>query len=796
MSYLEAVNATRRFAAGERASGRFLFTRISAASLLLGLIVCSGACSKGDEGVPDEGSRTELPRTSGAIVDAQVTAYDFGVHSYGFDGLGGSLLPGDGWAQDEWWTEESFAWVAGTTATLWFGRLNADEPMEFRASCRALAYEGAPKQELTASVNGREVGTATIGSRWQDVQFDIPVESLKPGFNLVRLDLAWSRKPADVGLNNDRRDLSAAFRWIAVVEAPRGGDCPPGDRLTRFDQESGVLTFFPDASVAIPVPAQSRLTMRLEVPPGGRAPDLLTVNFENPDVGWQEIWQGSLDTGSDHEVVVENTDNRPHLVQISNVGRGNRRPCGEAATSLVWRPDVFRIEPIAEPPSGRMPHVFLYVVDTVRTDALALYGGTRPTSPALEKFSRDAVVYRNAITASTWTLPSVVSILTGVYPFRHGVMQGNVKLSSETPYPTLATLLSHAGFDTVGISQSFVVGPKFGVDIGFQRFLFNNQLNGRLLRTGRVRRSLTEWLLNEHDWGRSVFGYVHTVGPHAPYRPTGVFRQYADSVPGALPEAEYRPAKFVTNGYGNDPNEVAHLRALYDGEVQYADDEFGRFVEELRFFGLYDDSLVVFMSDHGEEFSEHGGFDHGRTVHQEVARVPLIVKYPLRKGAAGRVVDQRVSTVDVFATIAEAAGIDLGRLVVDGHHLPLEETEANATRETADRRLILSELDVVANEVYRAVNYRGLWAGSTKCIENLTGYDRFGEPEPQLQVFDLEADPGEMALLPGDDPLYDVCREWLAGWARIIEDGSREAGAGTRSSEETLEMLRSLGYIK
>jgi hypothetical protein len=136
--------------------------------------------------------------------------------------------------------------------------------------------------------------------------------------------------------------------------------------------------------------------------------------------------------------------------------------------------------------------------------------------------------------------------------------------------------------------------------------------------------------------------------------------------------------------------------------------------------------------------------------------------------------------------------LDLG--AIDGRALPVEETDRHDS--DSERRAVFSELDVVPSETYGAVNYRALWVGSTKCIENLTGVDRFGGVEPRYQVFDVGTDPGEQEPLPEDDPRFALCVEMLTGWAQVIgdrADGTRDAPL---ASEETVEMLRSLGYIK
>ena len=300
-----------------------------------------------------------------------------------------------------------------------------------------------------------------------------------------------------------------------------------------------------------------------------------------------------------------------------------------------------------------LPHVFVYLVDTLRADSLSVYGGQSSVSPSLEAFSRDAIVYTNVHSASAWTLTSVVSLMTGVYPDRHRVYIGE-KLT-EASFPTLALRLRSMGYATVGVSQSFIAGPKFGLDVGFDDFFLSDQLNGRRLLTQQVRGRLLRWL--NHDWNgeRPIFAYLHTVEPHAPYLPEDYDLELTAQAPPGLPEEDYSPVRFLGRGFAADSAEVTHLRARYDAEVVYADREFGRFVDLLRHLGLYDESVIVFLSDHGEEFGEHGSFGHGRTMYEEMLRVPLMIKLPGSRDGGTRI-DDLANVVDVLPTLLEVAG--------------------------------------------------------------------------------------------------------------------------------------------
>src|SRR5262249_38129382 len=148
----------------------------------------------------------------------------------------------------------------------------------------------------------------------------------------------------------------------------------------------------------------------------------------------------------------------------------------------------------------------------------------------------------------------------------------------------------------------------------------------------RVRGLLWQYLLHRQNADRPMFTYIHVGDPHAVYNPPESDRELAARQPGTLPPQLYDPQIFLKEGFGKNRASTAHLRALYEGEVRYADRQFGIFLDLLRYLDLYDDSLIVLVADHGEEFYEHGGFDHGRTLYEELLHVPLIIKLPNSKG--------------------------------------------------------------------------------------------------------------------------------------------------------------------
>ena len=368
------------------------------------------------------------------------------------------------------------------------------------------------------------------------------------------------------------------------------------------------------------------------------------------------------------------------------------------------------------------PPVIVYLVDTLRPDRLGLYGYERNTSPNLAAFARDAVVFEDAYAPSAWTKASVASLLTGLDPLRHGVRSRRHRVPDRVPL--LGERLRELGYRCAAVLTNPHVIEHWGfaracdpyVDLGAETRRWN-------IRADDVNRACFE-LLDGLEAG-PLYLYVHTIDPHSPYDPTPPYDTLfvEDPLPGVVPER-----------VAPDAPEAVHrnLRAMYDSEVRFADAEFGRFLDGLRERGLYDDALIVFASDHGDEHFEHGGAGHGHQLFDEVVRVPLVVKFPGGRHG-GRRVAARASLLDVVPTVLGALGAPAAD-ELDGVDLRGALTEGTL----APRPLYL-DLDLVRFDGRRHVA-RGVVAEHFKYVEAL-------QPTPGRYLFDLRADPGEQTNL-------------------------------------------------
>jgi arylsulfatase A-like enzyme/cytochrome c-type biogenesis protein CcmH/NrfG len=288
-----------------------------------------------------------------------------------------------------------------------------------------------------------------------------------------------------------------------------------------------------------------------------------------------------------------------------------------------------------DPSSQRDVPLFIVSIDTLRSDRLPAYGYTAIETPAITAFRKDAILFEHAFSHVPLTLPSHASLLTGKLPNAHGV-RDNLGYRLEDAETTLAETLKSRGYATGAAVSSYVLRRRTGIEQGFD--FFDDALEYEKSATptvaerdgDRSRLALEQWL--QGVTGSKVFALLHLYEPHAPYAP---------------------PAQFAS-------------KDSYDGEVRYADAIFGRFVAHLKSRGLYDDALIVLVSDHGEGLGEHGEDDHGVFVYRESIQVPLLVKLP-RSARAGESVRSLASLVDVVPTVlaqlggesAKSDGIDL-----------------------------------------------------------------------------------------------------------------------------------------
>jgi arylsulfatase A-like enzyme len=370
---------------------------------------------------------------------------------------------------------------------------------------------------------------------------------------------------------------------------------------------------------------------------------------------------------------------------------------GGLALLVVVLAYIYVVPEITRPPaSGHRMNVLLISIDALRRDHLGCYGYKRVGTPNIDRFAASGTKFENAFCNSPWTLPSMASMITGRYPSICGVDAGH-RIRPELP--TLAELLRDKGYRTEAYVTNVFIYPEYGYARGFDVYLMNGDVRylydlrgtlshrtavsaikaldakfGRGLDNTSFNGDETTSALRRMAGGeRPFFIWCHFMDPHGPYTPPP---GYVPDYPGTAARQAYDYMnELLAQGWGLDymPKEegsVDKFEMLYDGEIAYVDEEFGNIMTALEEEGLVDETVVVVLNDHGEEFLDHGGFEHGHTLYPELINMVLLVRIPARD-LRGTARTMYVSHIDIAPTVldalgfADAADFD-GRSFLDG----------------------------------------------------------------------------------------------------------------------------------
>lgn len=460
------------------------------------------------------------------------------------------------------------------------------------------------------------------------------------------------------------------------------------------------------------------------------------------------------------------------------------------------------------------PDVIVIVLDTVRAASMSAYGYHRPTTPTFDELSTEGALYLDATSPSTWSLPSHASLFTGWFPSAARAHREHRVLGRGLP--TLAEVFHRNGYETL----CFTANPHISDGLGLTRgFMWSDRayLSGLAGRSftfiyrvldllgvsasdkggGEVAGNFERWVADRDREGPPVFAFLNFLEAHFPYHqvPAGFLAEFTDRSPHDL-------RRFSLETFGaqfgrrlTTEEALAAVRPttdMYDAGVLYSDHLLARVVSALREAGTLDETVLVVLADHGELLGEHHVFGHGQSLHQPDLHVPLFIRYPSRIDGGTRV-ESPVSTVGVYASVLELAGIEPPGPLHVGSLLPDSDTTTAGGRPVIAERFRTPRAPVAAGAPLASnLRYRVYRSGDWKLVEDETGA-RF--------LFDLDADPGETNDLAASAPQrLATLQEELAVWAERLGlpalDAEVEAGAEPELDAATRERLESLGYVE
>ncbi|HEX6199096.1 MAG TPA: sulfatase [Thermoanaerobaculia bacterium] len=444
-------------------------------------------------------------------------------------------------------------------------------------------------------------------------------------------------------------------------------------------------------------------------------------------------------------------------------------------------------------PSGP-PDVLLVTLDTFRADRIGAYGATDISTPALDAFAAEGILFERAAAPMPLTLPSHVSILTGRYPREHGVLNHGMAVPERER--TLAEMLREHGYATGGFVGVKLLSPASGVARGFDAYS----------RPEEDQRPASEVVPEALDWvatvppDRPLFLWVHLFDPHLPYAPEEPWNAEAMAASnGRWPELDWTDfLRIARRRRGNVPAAaLEHAKRLYDAEIEYTDHWVGRLVEGLRARGRWERTAAVVTADHGECFENGVYFEHADCMFEGAIRVPLMVALPGRDGAGDRVTAQ-ASLIDVAPTLLEAAGLPVPKRL-SGRDL------ARLERRASDRSGVL-----IQHPVYRPAQVK-VRSGRQSVIRSVAGMPTLpirGEHPPvglvtpdwkylrsrdDEELYRLADEPDESRNLADEEP--EILRRLRELLRRELVLHPANVRARESMPDDLRETLEALGYL-
>ncbi len=615
------------------------------------------------------------------------------------------------------------------------------------------------------------------GDGWQNVDIELPESSVKVGENYLLLTFG--------GVTNIRgEDVAVQIADMRVTEGAPSADYEPpawGTTVSAVslgdDQRQAVVYATPVSFTwYAEVPQDGALTFavgqegqaggkgRVRVrPEGGRAETIFEADLTSR---WSEQrldlsrWAGQI-------------------VQLRFEAEG-----GDGR--VAWAQPRIAVPRTPAPEVEPAKNVVVLLVDTLRASKLRPWNpSSRVRTPVLEELAQHSAVFERGQSTENWTKPAVGAILTGLHPIDHQARTQSAVLSDSALM--VSEHFKANGFATGGFIANGYISDRFGFDQGWDRYKNFIREEGASSEAADVFREAADWAIEHKD--ERFFLYVHTIDPHVPYDPEEEFVSMYDPRPNY--DGQVRPrmtGELLHDAKKNPPqvtftrSDVIRLRALHDGEITQHDRHMGTFIERLKQAGIWDDTVFVFVSDHGEEFHEHGSWGHGHSIYQELLHVPLMIH---REGVVpARRVPTTVSTLDVAPTVCELAGIEpmpniAGRSLVPLLYGQSRPGPAVAMSEFLDERRVIT-----------AGRYKFFVRG------NLT-----------VSMFDLQEDPGEQnQLSPSDFPIAARYLRTLQGqflgasnraqWLDAEQSQAPALQAGeVQMDDELQQQLRELGYL-
>jgi len=445
-------------------------------------------------------------------------------------------------------------------------------------------------------------------------------------------------------------------------------------------------------------------------------------------------------------------------------------------------------------PPQTPPNVVLIVMDTARRESLSSYGYRRPTTPNLDALADEFIRYSNAYSTSSWTIPAHASLFTGLYPIAHQSTQEQRPLNPNLI--TLAEILSASDYQTFGIAENSVLSTYNRFHQGFDEYYETWKIEDQD-PNDNVAYGLFEQCVKERDPNKPFFAFLNFIEPHAPYDSSGKFRGRFISD---------RSIRLVHNWWKEfflgqrtfSQAQLDHLQEEYDAEILYVDYWIDKMVNRLKKDRLWDNTLFIVVTDHGEAFGEHELMGHVFALYEYLIQAGTMIHYPEKLSPPEPAESGPVQLVDVFPTVLSTVGIDPNQYPSQGLNLAKEQPKPDRPvfTEYYYPDQVLSVFKKEDRDHPRLNRYKRKLRSVIVRNKKLIWAD-----DGKHELYDLEQDPEE-SLNRIDDAAYREARAQLeaALEAAVTRYAQARLERGAEPEEEmdeaTVQSLRHLGYVR
>ncbi|MEM8606984.1 MAG: sulfatase [Myxococcota bacterium] len=631
---------------------------------------------------------------------------------------------------------------------------------------------------------------------WTTYESAIPAELVRPGTN--HMLLRWERTTRAMG-----EDVAAAVDFIHI--APAGTSAPSMEALPRHASlvrqigSAPSLLLAPGTTLSywmVP-PEQGEPLLGFTAAPvaGEDAPAAdgtsatgiplkLAVTAHVDGRGKKELLSATVSDGTPRPLAAALTGFAGQAIRLDISVTGDPGSTGGVALA---EPAVYvKGKDPAPPPSKPAKNAIVVMIDTLRADHVSAYANTRVKAPALDAFARGGVVFERDSAVEDWTKPSCATMLTGLYPNTHKTQSDSGKLP--TSVKMVSEEMKSQNVSTGAFIANGYVSGKFGFEKGWDAYTNYIRENKRT-EAEHVFTDAFEWIERKAEGGERFYAYVHTIDPHVPYDPPDSFLELYEKEPyrGSIaPRSTALLLEGIKKGtFKPTAADKRHIRALYDGEISYHDKWFGDFMDKLGKAGLLEDTVVIVVSDHGEEFWEHGNVGHGHQIHQELIHVPFIMSWKGSLPEGARVADNQ-DHCSLVPTLFDAMGLTRPEYLEGNSVLGIARGEATPAP--------------AAGFSTHQGEREAAWCGRYKLLQR---------GPISTSLFDVDGDPGCQNNLKNSHPIALTTMRAVLGqfqgapnkarWrSRDLEEGvaMNVAAEDVEMDATTSEQLKALGYFR